>query len=201
MIARFFQSYHFLRANTVTFREKVFSLGTVYTILLLIAIFLILGNNSEKKDSKIKLISKSGLIYEIGKDLPYTGQVKDTVQDKIVEYYLIDGKKYGDFKVSNLSGIVEINGVMNDNKNEGVWNYFYPNGQLESRGTFYNDQLNGRWVWYFPDGKLRAEGFYEDNKKIGTWKFFDNQSKIVREISYRNDAIELVRNYELNYRL
>lgn len=133
----------FLRANTVTFREKIFSLGTVYTILLFAAIFLILGNNSEKKDSKIKLIEKSGLIYEVGNDTPYTGQVKDTVQDKVIEYYLIDGKKYGDFKVSNLTGIVEMCGVMNDNKNEGIWNYYYPNGQLESRGTFYNDQLNG----------------------------------------------------------
>lgn len=201
MIARFYSSYHFMRANTVTFSEKIFSLGTVYTILLFVAIFLFLGNHSEKKDSQIKLIEKSGLIYEVGNDTPYTGQVKDTVQDKVIEYYLIDGKKYGDFKVSNLTGIVEMCGSMNDNKNEGIWNYYYPNGQLESRGTFFNDQLNGRWIWYFPDGKLRAEGFYQDNKKIGTWKFFNKQSKIVREISYRNDSVELVRNYELNVSL
>lgn len=198
MIANFFSVLPLLRANTVTFRGKVFSLGTVYTFLLLVAMFFILGNNSEKKDSKIRIIEKSGLIYEIDNDTPYNGQVKDTVQGKVIEYYLIDGKKFGDFKVSNLNGIVEIYGIMNDNKNEGIWNYYYPNGQLESRGTFYNDQLNGRWVWYFPDGKIRAEGFYMDNKKIGTWRFFNKQSKIVREISYRNDSVELVRSYELN---
>lgn len=183
------------------FREKVFSLGTVYSIVLFITIFLVLGNHSKEKDSGLKLIEKSGVIYEIGNDKPYTGQVKDTVQDKVIEYYLIDGKKYGDFKVSNLDGIVEMSGNMNDNKNEGIWNYYYPNGQLESRGTFYKDQLNGQWRWYFPDGKLRAEGFYQGNKKIGTWKFFNEQSKIIREISYRNDEIELVRNYESNFSL
>lgn len=183
------------------FREKVFSVGTVYSIILFCAIFIILGNQSKDKDSKLKLIEKSGVIYEIGNDSPYTGQVKDTVQDKVIEYYLIDGKKYGDFKVSNLDGIVEMSGNMNDNKNEGIWNYYYPNGQLESRGTFYKDQLNGKWLWYFPDGKIRAEGFYQSNKKIGTWKFFNEHSKIIREISYRNDEIELVRNYESNLSL
>ncbi|MFN3693560.1 MAG: toxin-antitoxin system YwqK family antitoxin [Ignavibacterium sp.] len=182
----------------MTFREKIFSLGTVYTIVLFTAIFLIIGNNAKKKDDKIKLIEKSGLIFEIGSDTPYSGAIKDTVQDKILEYYLIDGKKYGDFKVSNLNGIVEINGIMNDNKNEGVWNYFYPNGKLESRGTFYNDKLNGLWKWYFPNGNLKAIGYYEDDKKVGTWKFFNDQSKIIREISYRNDNIEVVRSYELN---
>lgn len=165
------------------------------------AIFLIVGNRSEKKDSKVRLIEKSGVIYQLGESTPYTGQVKDTIQDKIIEYYLIEGKKYGDFKVTNLSGVVEISGVMNDNKNDGVWNYFYPNGKLESRGTFYNDQLNGKWIWYFPDGKLRAEGFYLDNKKVGTWKFFNQHSQIVREISYRDDSVVLVRSYELNMAL
>ncbi|BDQ01853.1 hypothetical protein [Ignavibacterium sp.] len=184
----------------MTFREKFFSLGTVYTVILFIAIFLVLGNKSEKKnnDNKVKLIEKSGLIYEIGADTPYTGAIKDTVQDKIIEYYLIDGKKYGDFKVSNLNGIIEINGVMNDSKNEGVWNYYYPNGQLESRGTFYNDKLNGAWKWYYPNGDLKALGYYEDDKKVGTWKFYNNQSKIIREISYKNDHIELVRSFDFS---
>lgn len=177
-------------------REKIFSLGTVYTIILIISIFLVLGNNSENRKSKLRLIEKSGLIYEVGTDTPYTGSVKDTVQDKIIEYFLIDGKKYGDFKVSNLNGIVEINGVMNDNKNEGVWNYFYPNGQLESQGTFFNDEANGLWKWYYPNGKLKAKGFYENNKKIGTWQFFNKRDQLVKEISYKNDIIELVRNYE-----
>uniref|UniRef100_A0A7V3E6Z9 MORN repeat protein n=1 Tax=Ignavibacterium album TaxID=591197 RepID=A0A7V3E6Z9_9BACT len=178
------------------FREKVFSLGTVYTIILLISIFSILGNNPERKKNKLKLIEKSGLIYEVGTETPFTGAVKDTVQDKIIEYYLIDGKKYGDFKVSNLKGVVEINGVMNNNKNEGVWNYFYPNGKLESQGTFFNDEANGIWKWYFPDGKLKAQGYFENNKKVGTWQFFNNQNQLIREISFKNDVIELVRSYE-----
>lgn len=182
----------------MTLRKKIFSLGTIYSLILLAALFLLLGNKSQKKIEKIKLIEKSGLIYEIGSDTPYTGEIKDTVQDKIIEYYLIDGKKYGDFRVSNLNGIVEIDGVMNDNKNEGVWSYFYPDGKLESRGTFYNDKLNGVWNWYFPNGSLRAVGYYEDDKKVGTWKFFNPQSKIIKEISYRNDSVELVRSYEFS---
>lgn len=177
-------------------REKIFSLGTVYTIILLLSILFIIGNKPQKKDSKLILIEKSGLIYEIGNQTPYTGAVKDTIQDKILEYYLIDGKKYGDFKVSNLKGIVEINGVMSDNKNEGVWNYFYPNGILESQGTFFNDEANGLWKWYFPDGKIKAIGYYENNKKVGTWRFFNNKNQLVREVSFKNDVIELVRNYE-----
>lgn len=182
----------------MTFRANIFSLETIYTIVLFIAILLVLGNKSGKKNDKLRLIEKSGVIYEIGTNTPFTGAIKDTVFDKILEYYLIDGKKYGDFKVTNLNGIVEINGVMSDNKNEGVWNYFYPSGQLESRGTFYNDKLNGVWKWYFPNGNIKAIGYYEDDKKIGTWKFFDAQSKIIREISYKDDNVELVRMYDFN---
>lgn len=178
-------------------REKIFSLGTLYSFILLLSIYFIIDKNQEEKKTTVppKLIDKSGIIFEIGSDIPYTGQIKDTVQDKIIEYYLIDGKKYGDFKVSRLNGTIEINGIMDDNKNEGVWNYYYPNGTLESRGTFYNDQLNGVWKWYFPNGKLKTVGYFLDNQKIGTWKFYDENSRLVQEISYRNDSIELIRNY------
>ncbi len=178
-------------------RDKIFSLGTIYALILTVSIYFSVTGNYERKSDKLLLYEKAGIVFKVGSDKPYSGSVKDTVRNKIIEYYLIDGKKYGDFKVSNLDGIVEISGVMNDNKNEGIWNYFYPNGQLESRGTFYNDEPNGTWNWYYPNGRLKVKGYYENSKKVGTWQFYNNQSRLVKEISYKDDNIQLVRNYEL----
>lgn len=192
-------AHHTLRALAMSkIRENIFSIATLYSFFLLLAILFMINKPKGKKDSDsgLRLVEKSGIIYQIGSDKPFTGQVKDTVQNKIIEYNLISGKKYGDFIVKQLNGTLEINGSMNDNKNEGVWHYYYSDGSLESTGTFYNDKLEGAWKWYFPNGKIRVEGYFQENQRVGTWKFYDEKARVVKEISYRNDTIELVRNFD-----
>lgn len=190
---------HTLRALAMNkIRENLFSIATLYSFFLLLAILLMINKPKGKKDSDsaLRLVEKSGIIYQIGSDKPFTGQVKDTVQNKIIEYNLISGKKYGDFIVKQLNGTLEINGLMNDNKNEGVWQYYYSDGSLESTGTFYNDKLEGAWKWYYPNGRIKVEGYFQENQRVGTWKFYDDKSRLVKEVSYRNNSIELVRNFD-----
>ncbi len=53
-------------------------------------------------------------------------------------------------------GKVLISGRMKNNKNEGLWQYYYPDGQLESQGYFKDDNTSDKWFWYYPDGKLKG---------------------------------------------
>ncbi len=115
------------------------------------------------------VIKEDGLIYKVGQDDPYTGRILDTLQNKIVEYDVVNGMKNGEFRLSSEEGIVSVYGSIEDNRNIGEWKYYYPNEQLESIGNFKNDYPHGKWVWYFSNGSIKETGTFLNGKKTGTW--------------------------------
>ncbi len=78
---------------------------------------------------------QDGLIYKQGELKPYTGFIKDTVEGKMIEYHVVEGKKSGEFKTYFKNGHLEMIGQIKDNLNQGKWIYYYQNGQVESEGT------------------------------------------------------------------
>ncbi|HSD63478.1 MAG TPA: hypothetical protein VLB50_06750 [Ignavibacteriaceae bacterium] len=132
---------------------------------------------------------KDGLICTIYNGKPYTGKVSDVINQQKVEYDVVKGIKDGNFNVFSEQGIKVISGEMRNNKNEGLWQYFYPGGQLESQGYFKNDNLNYKWYWYFPDGKLKTTGEYLNGKKYGKWTDYDESGKVISEEVYRNNEV------------
>lgn len=138
------------------------------------------------KDEKPKstLIVKDNLLYKQGSNIPFTGRERAFVENKIVEYDVVDGYKHGEFKIFSEDGVLEIEGQLDSNRNVGRWKYYYANGQIESEGLFLNDLPYGLWRWNYPDGKKREEGNYSKGLRVGVWYQYDNNGKIIYVINY-----------------
>ncbi len=128
-----------------------------------------------------QLIIKDNIIYKKGSDKPFTGKEKARIQNKIIEYDVVDGIKHGDFRLYYEDGTLQIKGRIDKNKNVGKWQYFLESGQLESEGFFFDDLPEGRWIWYFPNGNIKEEGSYHKGSRVGWWRQFDESGKLIFE--------------------
>lgn len=155
-------------------------------LLSLISSIGIIIINSCGKDERPKstLIVKDNLLYKQGSNVPFTGRERAFVENKIVEYDVVDGYKHGEFKIFSEDGVLEIEGQLDSNRNVGRWKYYYANGQIESEGLFLNDLPYGLWRWNYPDGKKREEGNYSKGLRVGIWYQYDNNGKIIYQINY-----------------
>jgi antitoxin component YwqK of YwqJK toxin-antitoxin module len=156
---------------------------SAFCVLLLFLFSSCSNNHPDSKYIKIK----DGLICSIKDGKPFTGRVSDKINGQLLEYDVVMGIKNGEFHVFSEKGNNIILGEMRDNKNVGLWQYYYQNGKLESQGYFNNDKVDDKWVWYFPDGKLKAEGEYNNGVKDGKWTIYDKSGRIISETVYRND--------------
>ncbi|GBD86718.1 MORN repeat variant [bacterium BMS3Abin03] len=164
-----------------------------FVTLILLSIFSVIFISCSKNEvPESQLEMRDTLIYKKGSSEPFTGREKARVQDKIIEYDVVNGVKNGEFKLYQANGTLEISGQIENNKNVGKWQYFYPSGELESEGYFVNDNPEGKWVWYYPSGNLKEEGNYIKGKRIGLWKQYDEQGKVLDEKTFElNDSTEI----------
>lgn len=145
------------------------------------------GCSSDVESTKVE--ERDGLLFVLGKDELFSGKVIDTLAKKIIEYEVVDGKKNGEFKISSMSGKVEMVGKIKDNLNEGQWRYYYPSGQLESVGNFINNLSDGKWTWYFESGKIREIGNFKAGKKDGDWTIYDEKGKVKRKLYFKEGQV------------
>lgn len=152
---------------------------TIFPIILYTFLFILSFTScGEVPKTDNDVIITNGLIYVQGQPNPYTGLVKDTVNGKIIEYNVLEGKKDGKFKTFYLNGNPEMIGQLKNNLNHGKWIYYFNNGNIESEGFFENDLPHGYWKWYYENGKLKEEGNYVKGKREGRWVLFDVEGKI-----------------------
>ena len=145
------------------------------------------GCSSDVESTNVE--ERDGLLFILGQDKLFSGKVVDTLAKKILEYEVVDGKKNGEFKISSITGKVEMIGEIKNNLNEGQWRYYYPSGQLESVGNFENNLSSGKWTWYFEGGKIREIGNFKAGKKDGDWTIFDEKGKIKRKLFFKEGQI------------
>ncbi|MCH7964102.1 MAG: hypothetical protein IH852_09200 [Bacteroidetes bacterium] len=158
-------------------------------------------NNNDIPESSLAI--RDTLIYKNGSDIPFTGREKARVENKIIEYDIVDGIKHGDFRLYYESGNIEIKGQIDKNKNIGKWQYFYESGQIESEGNFVDDFPEGEWKWYYRLGALREQGNFKGGKRIGFWKQFDVSGNVIEEkeffesdsLNNETDYLEKLKNY------
>ena len=162
--------------NIRSFNQKLFYL------LLVLFTFNIIHCSDER--GKSELIIKDNIIYKRGEDKPFTGTEKAKVEDKIIEYDIVDGIKHGKFKLYFSNGNTAASGQIDSNKNTGKWQYYYESGSLESEGIFVNDLPEGKWVWYYDSGILKEEGYYDMGKRTGLWKSFDEKGDLINETDF-----------------
>ncbi len=152
-------------------------------LLIISSLFFAFACNQYYTNQNIE-IKEDGLIYKVGQDDPYTGRILDTLQNKVVEYDVVNGMKNGEFSLSSIQGIVSVLGSIEDNRNIGEWKYYYPNEQLESIGNFKNDYPHGKWVWYYSDGSIKEKGTFLNGKKTGTWYLYNWEGSLFSIITY-----------------
>jgi antitoxin component YwqK of YwqJK toxin-antitoxin module len=150
--------------------------------LIIFAQFFFLTCDKNNNDIPERSLSvRDNLLYKNGSDIPFTGREKARVENKIIEYDIVDGIKHGDFRLYYESGNIEIKGQIDKNRNIGKWQYFYESGHMESEGNFVDDLPEGEWKWYYRSGGIREQGSFEGGKRFGLWKQFDESGNVIKE--------------------
>lgn len=168
-----------------------FTKGKILSVCLgicVVAIYMLFAVYPSKKVST-KVEEREGLLYLIGDDEVFTGNVVDTIAGKIIQYEVVRGKKNGEFRLKHVNGNLIMKGTIKENLNEGTWNYYYPNGKLESSGNFVNNLAEGKWIWYYESGDVKEIGFFKAGKKEGSWTIFDENGNLKRKLYFKEDRV------------
>ena len=182
------------------FKNEIFLL---YALIIFAQFFFLACDKKDNDIPESSLSIRDNLIYKNGSDIPFTGREKARVENKIIEYDIVDGLKHGDFRLYYESGNIEIKGQIDKNKNIGKWQYFYESGQVESEGRFVDDLPEGEWKWYYRSGDLREQGSFKGGKRVGLWKQFDVSGNVIEEkeifesdsLNTETDYLEKLKNY------
>ena len=154
-------------------------------IILVLAIFISLINHLSCTESNrtpnTTLELRDSLIYKRGSEIPFTGREYASIENKIIEYEVVNGVKHGEFKLYYENGDLEISGNLANNMNEGQWQYFYESEQIESEGNFKDNLPDGIWKWYYRSGNLREEGQFLMGKRFGLWKQYGELGEVTEE--------------------
>ena len=158
------------------------SLKHLVPVLLVFLLF----SCSPKKNDKSRFSIKDNIVYRNDSNKPFTGLVKSKAEGKNFEYYVKDGLKNGEFKITFENGNLIMKGnIVNDN-NEGKWVYYYASGELETEGNFRYNKADSIWVWYFPSGKVKEKGTFVNGLREGNWKMYDEFGNVSMENEYKN---------------
>lgn len=167
----------------------LFILISVLFVSAVVIITPIVSTVYSTNEVSFRIVIRSGLIYKLGEDSPYSGQIIDTVESKVIKYNVVNGLKHGEFSISTLKGNFSVRGFVEKNKNVGSWEYFYDDGSLESVGSFKDDKPHGNWIWYYKSGKVKSEGNYLSGKAEGRWIKYDERGNLNLIIYYSNGEI------------
>jgi len=161
---------------------------TLFISRLLLSLFVITSCGDDTSGGA--LVQKNNLLYREGSNVPFTGKEKAKLNNKVIEYDVVNGIKHGEFKLYFENGYLEMKGQLDSNKNTGKWQYFYPSGGIESEGYFVDDKPEGRWVWYFEGGKVKEEGSFNKGKRVGWWKQYDEKGRTILQTNMElNDSL------------
>jgi antitoxin component YwqK of YwqJK toxin-antitoxin module len=81
------------------------------------------------------------------------------------------------------NGVIEMRGMMKDNKREGLWKSWYENGLPWSETTFKEGKKNGKTTTWYDNGNKRYEGFFTNDRESGRWTFWKEDGSI---LDYKN---------------
>jgi antitoxin component YwqK of YwqJK toxin-antitoxin module len=164
------------------------SLKHLVPVLLVFLLF----SCSPKKNDKSGFSIKDNIVYRNDSNKPFTGLVKSKAEGKNFEYYVKDGLKNGEFKITFENGNIIMKGNIVNDKNEGKWVYYYPSGELESEGNFKYNKPDSIWAWYFPSGKVKEKGIFVNGLRDGNWKMYDELGNISMENEYKNGLVSVL---------
>ena len=148
---------------------------------------MLLGKDMMRKPKEEPIsgvFTKNEILYKDGSDKPFTGTVMDTVENNIMEYDVVNGIKSGKFLLYAGQNHLAISGELKNNRNNGIWTYYYPSGKIESTGTFKDDIAIGNWTFYYEDGTIKEEGFYIQGERDGKWVMYNENGIIQSQVTF-----------------
>ena len=151
---------------------------------------------------------KTGIVYAIGEETPYTGIVEDYkffIEDRFLEGRAIfkDGLMEGTFKVLYPNGKIARIVIYKNGKTEGIQKVYYESGIIKRETSHKNGLVDGLMKSYYPNGKLKVELPLDKNGLVnGIVKIYYPSGKIMSEKSYKDDKLEgTVKRYDENGKL
>jgi antitoxin component YwqK of YwqJK toxin-antitoxin module len=153
----------------------------IVSVLLVFLLF----SCSLKKIDKSGYSIKNNIVYSNDSNKPFTGLIKSKAEGKNFEYYVKDGLKNGEFKITFENGNLIMKGNIINDKNEGKWVYYYSSGELESEGNFKNNKADSIWTWYYPSGKIKEKGNFVNGLREGNAKMYDELGNVYMENEYK----------------
>jgi hypothetical protein len=84
--------------------------------------------------------------------------------DEKINYVDGSGKKQGPWEIY-ADSILSAKGNYKDDKQDGLWTYWYPNGMLKAEGHYILGSKNGMWVEWYPDGEMMWKGEWKNGHR------------------------------------
>lgn len=120
--------------------------GFVWGVLPLFILFSI---GCTKEISSQSAVVRRGLLYRVGGESPFTGQVIGKGRESRHTQLMIYRKAYK-------------NGVL-----DGETYFYYPNGKIESIVPYTNGKIHGALMCYWPNGKPKSRIHFENGLRGG----------------------------------
>ena len=169
--------------------NAIFRLTDLNALMFTVLVLLSFVSCERIPEPNTKITIRDGLIFKQGEQKPFSGTINDTVNGKMIEYEVANGKKNGEFKTYFKNGKLEMMGQIEKNLNQGKWTYYYQSGQVESEGTFKDDLPDGQWKWFYENGNLKEEGNYEKGNRDGKCVLYEADGKIKEEKVFKKNLI------------
>ena len=119
----------------------------------------------------------------VEKPLPAEKQAKEIQTDFTFEHKTDSVVVNGEQILYHKNGVIEMRGLMKDNKREGLWKSWYENGLPWSETTFKEGKKNGKTTTWYDNGNRRYEGFFTNDKESGRWTFWKEDGTLM---DYKN---------------
>lgn len=78
-------------------------------------------------------------------------------------------------------------GLMIEGRNNGKWQFFYPNGNLQLEALFIDGVKNGMYNTYRDNGIPIYRGFYINDQRAGVWEFYDQEGNLSGRTDFDKD--------------
>lgn len=159
------------------------------SILLLLSLVTQSAAAENRVISSTETVSRDYLVFEMGSEQPFTGQVISTRYDGSRAYSETyeNGKLHGTRTEWDRSGNRTVEKNFVNGAITGTETYWYTNGQVMAVTNYLNGAKDGLATRWCENGQKRFEGLYFDNMKHGeqhAW-YVDGQKRA--EGTFRND--------------
>lgn len=100
-----------------------------------------------------------------------------------------NGKKEGAWSEWYKSGGIKCEGSYKEDKEVGLWTFYYRNGEKSSYGNFINGKKDGLWDAWHSNKTQDSKGIYEVGKMQGEWNWYFNNGQKRSSEKYLNDSL------------